>query len=464
MTIHQFAVTNEGNTKINLERIVFNNPVGIIHTANLVNFGGNAVFTGNSFTIPMIQLCPEQSIVFSVDYTIVRGTTGTRFGNVVISSMSGKVAVIETTFRINVNVPELLPPPGPAAPISGPSLYVAPLSASWNVVPPRIDVTPISATWNVSPEATLLNEDPMFTNPVNWILEQNPSGITFNSSDFASGQVGPTHIRCSSGENQWIRSALRYPINPANVYKLSAMAYAQSGNDRNMYLFLQFYDANGNYISSSVTGWGGTKSAYTFGGLLPSNNVWVKVGEPFGPGYPSRPIPPNTTQCEIGVWFQYSGNGGVNMVLQAVQNLRLELISVPTPTPAPTPAPPAVGTVLFDTRSATPTSGTTGIANQTNGSWGSFLNQYGVWGSDSVTFDSTYSVNVTTAGTYQIELSADNTGEVFIDGVSKLTHNSYTSSATATVVLTAGSHTVRVYGTNAGGPAAISVAITFLSL
>ena len=106
------------------------------------------------------------------------------------------------------------------------------------------------------------------------------------------------------------------------------MAYAQAGNDRNMYLFLQFYDAAGNYIDSSVTGWGGTKSAYTFGGLVPSTDVWVRVGESFGPGYSSKPIPSNTTQCEIGVWFQYSGNGGVNTVLQAVQDLRLERISV----------------------------------------------------------------------------------------------------------------------------------------
>lgn len=150
MTVHKFEVTNEGNTKINLERIVFNTPSGIVHNANLFNLGGDTSFQGNSFQIPLIQLCPEQSVIFSVDYTIVRGTTGTRFGNVVISSTSGKQTVLETTFRINVNVPDLTPPP-PPAPVSGPSLYVAPLSASWNVVPPRLDVTPLSASWNVSP-------------------------------------------------------------------------------------------------------------------------------------------------------------------------------------------------------------------------------------------------------------------------------------------------------------------------
>ena len=173
--------------------------------------------------------------------------------------------------------------------------------------------------------STLLSTDPMFTTESIWIKENTPSAITFNTGTIGTGQLDPYYIRCNSGQDQMIRNNARYSINPANVYKLSAMLYTQTGNDRNMYLFLQFYDAAGNYVGTSSTGWGGTKSAYTYGGILPATEQWMRVGQNFGPGT-TRPIPSNVTQCEIGVWFQYSGNGGVNTVVQAAQDLRLELI------------------------------------------------------------------------------------------------------------------------------------------
>ncbi len=173
--------------------------------------------------------------------------------------------------------------------------------------------------------SALLNEDTFFQDQSKWVREQTPTGISFNTGTLGTGQLGPNHIICATGQDQMIRSSSRFNINPSSVYRLSAMLYTQNLNDRNMYLFLQFYDASGNYIGSNVTGWGGTKSAYTYGGILPSTDNWMRVGQTFGPGTP-RPIPANTTQCEIGVWFQYSGNGGVNTVIQAAQDLRLELV------------------------------------------------------------------------------------------------------------------------------------------
>lgn len=171
----------------------------------------------------------------------------------------------------------------------------------------------------------LLNTDTSFQNSANWVLEQSPSGINYVTGTIGTGQNAPTYISCTNGFNQWIRSTGRYTIDPSQVYRLSALLYTEPNNDRNMYLFLQFYKGDGTYVDSSITGWGGTKSAYTFGGLLPSAQQWLRVGQTFGAGT-DRPIPAGVVECEIGVWFQYTGNGGVNYVLQAAQDLRLDKI------------------------------------------------------------------------------------------------------------------------------------------
>jgi hypothetical protein len=87
-----------------------------------------------------------------------------------------------------------------------------------------------------------------------------------------------------------------------------------------MYIYVEFYDQNGAYIGSGVTGWGGSKSGYTYGGQPPTG-VWTRQGGQFGPGT-GREIPANTRSVKIGIWFNYSSGSG--LVFQACQDLRLE--------------------------------------------------------------------------------------------------------------------------------------------
>lgn len=93
--------------------------------------------------------------------------------------------------------------------------------------------------------------------------------------------------------------------------------------------------------------------------------------------------------------------------------------------------------------------------------WVAFLNQFGIWNTDiySASFDQTYTINFPVSGTYTITGSCDNYGRVYIDGREVLYIGWYTQTYTTTINVTAGNHTVRVVGTNTGGPSGIAVTI-----
>ena len=98
----------------------------------------------------------------------------------------------------------------------------------------------------------------------------------------------------------------------------------------------------------------------------------------------------------------------------------------------------------------------------TNGVYAGFLNQYGVWNyTPSATyFDQTVIVNFASTGYYNITGSCDNYASIYIDGVNVLDIPGFQATYSSSVLVTAGTHSVRLYGVNLGGPGAIGVTIT----
>ncbi len=102
-------------------------------------------------------------------------------------------------------------------------------------------------------------------------------------------------------------------------------------------------------------------------------------------------------------------------------------------------------------------------------SWNSTMNQYAVWGPDirAQRFDSQSVVNFPFTGNYTFYMQADNSGTIFIDGSEVLSAAGNFSTTYTSVVrkVTAGNHTIRVTGLNAGSwrtdnPAGVAVLIT----
>lgn len=93
------------------------------------------------------------------------------------------------------------------------------------------------------------------------------------------------------------------------------------------------------------------------------------------------------------------------------------------------------------------------------GAWSTFLNTYAVWGG---TMPLTRVINFPTTGTYTFNYSVDNYGTFSIDGVAVITrtgeHN-YENMYTATRTVTAGNHTITVYGYDMGGAYGIGAQI-----
>ena len=94
---------------------------------------------------------------------------------------------------------------------------------------------------------------------------------------------------------------------------------------------------------------------------------------------------------------------------------------------------------------------------QNCGSWGSFLNSYAVWhvsGSDNDYTD--YYVYFPTTQSYTATLSADNFGQLLIDGTEIIRtqgeQSAFQSTWTGATTVAAGIHIVRIYANNWGGP------------
>lgn len=97
----------------------------------------------------------------------------------------------------------------------------------------------------------------------------------------------------------------------------------------------------------------------------------------------------------------------------------------------------------------------------TNGAYVGFLNQYGIWnyGSEYPTFDQTVTINFAYTGYYNIVGACDNYATIYVDGASVLNIPGFQGTYTNSFYVTAGNHSVRLYGINTGGPASLGVTI-----
>jgi hypothetical protein len=98
----------------------------------------------------------------------------------------------------------------------------------------------------------------------------------------------------------------------------------------------------------------------------------------------------------------------------------------------------------------------------TNSAYVGFLNQYGVWNyTPSATyFDQTVTVNFASTGYYNFTGSCDNYATIYIDGVGVLDIPGFQATYSNSVYVTAGNHSVRLYGVNTGGPGSLGLTIT----
>ena len=117
-----------------------------------------------------------------------------------------------------------------------------------------------------------------------------------------------------------------------------------------------------------------------------------------------------------------------------------------------------VDTIEFNTRDAVTSPA---VVPQFNSAYCTFLNTYGVWinPTSAATFDRTYTVNFPTTRVYQFTAAADNSAQFFIDGVERFFTNSFTSPYYIGFEVPAGNHTIRILGTNTGGPGAVALTI-----
>lgn len=117
------------------------------------------------------------------------------------------------------------------------------------------------------------------------------------------------------------------------------------------------------------------------------------------------------------------------------------------------------GTSIWNSRELV---GTLDLVAKTNAGWGTFMNTYAIWhtsSSSTVTIDQTVTVTFPYTGLYFIQAAADNGVTVYIDGVSRLTTTSYTSSVTIDIPLAVGSHDIRIVADNSGGAGGVSVLV-----
>lgn len=163
-----------------------------------------------------------------------------------------------------------------------------------------------------------INSDPGLLDAANsweWV-----DGVTVSTvPSIAPGALGVRFFACATPANKFAWTKQTYPISAARTYTLNALLYAGSGNDRNMYLVVDMYKADGTRLSGADTGWGGTYAGYVFGGL-PTADQFTRYGGDFGAGT-VRPIPASAAYFRIGVWFQY--DPGSTSINQAAEDIRL---------------------------------------------------------------------------------------------------------------------------------------------
>lgn len=134
-------------------------------------------------------------------------------------------------------------------------------------------------------------------------------------------------------------------------------------------------------------------------------------------------------------------------------------------TNGPTFSGPSSSAVIFTTETITSSPSAPRISGGPVYDSG-LLNQAGIWETNinAATFARSYQVTFPGTGSYLIKGSADDTGNVFIDGNNVLFINGFSSIHTSTVTVQSGTRTVTIEGVNTGGPGGIATIIEFLGV
>jgi len=129
--------------------------------------------------------------------------------------------------------------------------------------------------------------------------------------------------------------------------------------------------------------------------------------------------------------------------------------------------PPVIvnsGDVIFDSAQLI---GSSGLVASTDPSWNAFMKAHSVWstntsGGSSINVSTT--VNFPASRVYVFQTGFDNSGTIYLDGVSVATGtDTFNTTPTNNVTVTAGNHDVRITGQNQAGassPAGVAVLIT----
>jgi hypothetical protein len=101
------------------------------------------------------------------------------------------------------------------------------------------------------------------------------------------------------------------------------------------------------------------------------------------------------------------------------------------------------------------------VSQQFDSNYCTFLNSYGVWinPKSARTFDRTYSVTFPEEAWYQFTVSANNTADIYLDGVLLMVATGPAGVGTNGFFLTAGTKQVRILATNTGGSGAVALTI-----
>lgn len=168
----------------------------------------------------------------------------------------------------------------------------------------------------VKGQGGVINDDPALDDVVNtWITGV---GVDVQSYAAESASTSKYFRAAASGAGQVAYSRRHVSIDPNKTYFLSASLYAAAGNNRRVYIFIQFYDAYGAWLTTS---WGATYSGYAYGGF-PAIGKWTRYGDQIGAGA-SKKIPTAARTAQIGVLFQDAE--GTSSVMQGAGDIRLEL-------------------------------------------------------------------------------------------------------------------------------------------
>lgn len=203
-----------------------------------------------------------------------------------------------------------------------------------NVLVPSINSAATTATWSgvsgagkpednatfIPPsKGVALNEDPFIEKPSAWTLGAN---ISIQGGTTVTGAATDKYFYSpASPLDSKVETVKRIAIDPNKTYLLTANLYKDGANDRNTYIYVNFYDNTGAFLGNA--GWGGTMSGYVFGAVTITG--WARQGGQFGAGT-GRAIPAAARTCTVGVWFNYSGGGSTTSAAQAAQDIRLEAV------------------------------------------------------------------------------------------------------------------------------------------